>query len=99
MNAEITNETMTVLSESDSAILGVIVAATIYMVAGRFAATRWKIVIHDLLLWVILVLAFMNISVPPVDADDEITSAILLVAYCVGQIARELIKKSDKAEA
>ena len=52
--------------------------------------------IENLFLWFLLSLGLANFILPPVDADDEVTGAILFVAFGICRIAKHMKAKASK---
>lgn len=51
-----------------------------------------KEVVENLFLWLLFTFAVFNLSMTPVDEDDEITGAIFLVAFGVCRIAKHMAR-------
>jgi|GEM_PF-5214395 len=54
-----------------------------------------KEVVENLFLWLLFTYAVFNLSMTPVDEDDEITGAIFLVAFGVCRIAKHMARKIE----
>lgn len=99
MNKEVAQATQDALLQSHVIMIWIMIGVTVYISLLAALPVKWKALLIDVLLWFLLTFSLVNLFVPPVDADDELTAAILLVAYVIGQIGRIFIRKSDKAEA
>lgn len=52
-------------------------------------------VVENLFLWILFTYAVFNLSMTPVDEDDEISGAIFLVAFGVCRIAKHIARKTE----
>ena len=55
-------------------------------------------VIENLFLWALFTFAIVNLSLPPVDTDDEISASILFVAFGACRIAKHMARKAEIAK-
>jgi hypothetical protein len=99
MNKEVAQATQDAVLQSHVTIIWIMIGVAVYISLLEVLPVKWKALLIDVLLWFLLTGSLVNLFIQPVDADDELTAAILLVAYVIGQIGRIFMKKSDKAES
>ncbi|MGH1379065.1 MAG: hypothetical protein ACRBB3_09625 [Alphaproteobacteria bacterium] len=93
MEADI-NAQVTTLPESLLYGLVIVVISLIGTLVYSFRNDGFKEAIENLFLWFLLIGAFSNLFLPPIDAEDEITAGVMFVAFGVCRIAKSMSKKT-----